>query len=99
MATRSIWGPSVTGSVRDRAQIAVWQGSRPDCRVARIAPRPPGRQVRRAPGRTAASAALVVRGLVGDRDVVGVALLAAGGGDPHEPGPPAQRVERRRPGV
>ena len=45
------------------------------------------------------SAPLVVGGLVGDRDVVGVALLAAGRGDPHEAGAGAQRLERRRPGV
>ena len=43
--------------------------------------------------------ALVVGRLVGDLDVVGMALLAAGCGDPHEPGPGAQRLEGGRAGV
>ena len=44
------------------------------------------------------SGALVVGGFLGDGHVVGVDLLAAGGGDPHEAGA-SQRVERGRAGV
>ena len=45
------------------------------------------------------SGALVVGGFLGDRHVVRVALVAPGGGDPHEAGAVRKRVERGGAGV
>ena len=69
-----------------------WRDIAPDSVPTRTRPT-------RTPPDSTAAAALVVGGFFGDGDVVGVALLAAGGGDLHEPAPLRSAFERGGTGV